>query len=147
MELEQFYTQNNKVVKNKQTLEKRRLTNKAIKEDLIKMYGKRWMTKYKNVMPSINSDVSEIKKLINSLSLKKNKSGIPLKMQVNELKKNTVQTWKMNRMRKLDNKLNALNNNFAKNLEKGMNVASPKNKNNNKNKKTRFPKGTVVEQL
>ena len=98
-------------------------------------------------MPSINSDVSEIKKLINSLSLKKNKSGIPLKMQVNELKKNTVQTWKMNRMRKLDNKLNALNNNFAKNLEKGMNVASPKNKNNNKNKKTRFPKGTVVEQL
>ena len=50
-------------------------------------------------------------------------------------------------MKKLDNKLNALNNNFAKNLEKGMNVASPKNKNNNKNKKTRFPKGTVVEQL
>ena len=145
--IKQKKKQNNKVVKNKQTLEKRRLTNKAIKEDLIKMYGKRWMTKYKNVMPSINSDVSEIKKLINSLSLKKNKSGIPLKMQVNELKKNTVQTWKMNRMRKLDNKLNALNNNFAKNLEKGMNVASPKNKNNNKNKKTRFPKGTVVEQL
>lgn len=146
-EIKQKKKQENKVVKNKKTMEKRRLTNKAIKEDLIKLYGKRWMTKYKNVMPSINNDVAELKKLINSLNIKKNKSGVPLKMQVNELKKNTVRTWKIDRMKKLDNKLNALNNNFAKNLEKGMNVASPKNKNNNKNKKTRFPKGTVVEQL
>lgn len=128
-------------------MEKRRLTNKAIKEDLEKEYGKRWLKKYKNVMPSINADVAEIKKRINALNLKKNKkSGIPFKANVNKLKKDSVRTWKFERKKKLDNALNNLNNNFSKELENAMNVATPSPKKSPKGL-TRFPKGTKVEQL
>ena len=128
-------------------LNKRRLTNKAIKEDIKELYGKRWLKKYKNVMPSLNSDVADMKKVINALSLKKNKkNGLPFKTNVNKVKRDTVRTWKFQRQKQLNNKLNNLNNNLAAELEGMMNVATPPKKNSPKGL-NRFPKGTKVEQL
>ena len=135
---------NKKVKTQKKVLETRGLTNNRIKKDIEKLYGKKWLNTYKNVMPSLNSDVTELKKRINATNVKKNKAGVPFKMGVNAIKRQTVSEWKMQRRKKLNNKLNALNNNFAKNLESGM------NKNNTPSpikKKTKFPKGTKVEEL
>jgi hypothetical protein len=126
-------------------MDKRRLTNKAIRDDIKELYGKRWIKKYKNVMPSLNSDVADMKKVINALNLKKNKkNGLHFKTNVNKVKRDTVRTWKFQRTKQLNNKLNNLNNNFAKELENVMNVATPPPKKKNS---PRFPKGTVVEQL
>ena len=126
-------------------MDKRRLTNKAIKDDIRELYGKRWIKKYKNVMPSLNSDVADMKKVINALNLKKNKkNGLHFKTNVNKVKRDTVRTWKFQRTKQLNNKLNNLNNNLAKELENVMNVATPPPKKKNS---PRFPKGTVVEQL
>jgi hypothetical protein len=125
-------------------LETRGLTNTGIKRDIKKLYGKKWLNTYKNVMPSLNSDVSELKKRINAVSTKKNKAGVPFKMGVNKIKRDTVSEWKVQRRKNLNNKLDAMNNNLAKELENVMNkniVPSPPNK------KTKFLKGTKVEEL
>jgi TATA-box binding protein (TBP) (component of TFIID and TFIIIB) len=131
----------------KQRIDKRRLSNEAIKQDLEKEYGKRWMKKYKNVMPSLNTDAKEIKKRINALSSKnKNKAGVPFKSAVNKIKKNSVRTWKFIREKNLNNKLNNLNNNFSKELN---NILKNKNSPNKKNspKKHKYPPGTKVEEI
>jgi len=124
---------------------KRRISNDDIKKDLKTQYGKKWLTKYKNVMPSLNSDVREVKNRINALSNKnKNKAGIPFKGAVDKIKRDAVRSWKFNRVKNLNNKLNNMNNNFSKELENAMNVnvvPSPKKK------KPTFLKGTKVEQL
>jgi hypothetical protein len=135
----------NKKVKAKgKVLETRGLTNMGIKKDIEKLYGKKWMNTYRNVMPSINSDVTELKKRINTVNIKKNKAGVPFKLGVNDIKRRTVSEWKMQRKKNLNNKLNAMNNNLAKDLENVMN----KNKTPSPpKKKNRFPKGTKVEQL
>ena len=125
-------------------LETRGLTNTGIKKDIEKLYGKKWMNTYRNVMPSINSDVTELKKRINAANIKKNKAGVPFKLGVNDIKRRTVSEWKMQRKKNLNNKLNAMNNNLAKDLENVMN----KNKTPSPpKKKNRFLKGTKVEQL
>jgi hypothetical protein len=125
------------------TMQKRRLTNNTIKENLRTLYGKRWLNKYENVMPSLNENVADIKKRINALNVKRNKKGIPFKSEANAVKKMSVREWKFTRKKMLNNKLNALNNNFANELEKLLNVeiVEPKKK------KKKFPKGTKVEQL
>ena len=135
----------NKKVKAKgKVLETRGLTNMGIKKDIEKLYGKKWMNTYRNVMPSINSDVTELKKRINAANIKKNKAGVPFKLGVNDIKRRTVSEWKMQRKKNLNNKLNAMNNNLAKDLENVMN----KNKTPSPpKKKNRFLKGTKVEQL
>lgn len=127
-------------------MEKRRLTNSAIKSNLSTLYGKKWMNTYKNVMPSLNENAAEIKKRIEVLELKKNKKGIPFKKDVNALKKFAVRDWKLSRKKMLNNKLNALNNEFANELENLLNVeiVAPKKK---KATKKKFPKGTKVETL
>ena len=125
-------------------LETRGLTNTGIKKDIEKLYGKKWMNTYRNVMPSINSDVNELKKRINAANIKKNKAGVPFKLGINDIKRRTVSEWKMQRKKNLNNKLNAMNNNLAKDLENVMN----KNKTPSPpKKKNRFLKGTKVEQL
>lgn len=135
---------NKKVKAQGKVLETRGLTNAAIKKDIQKLYGKKWLNTYKNVMPSLNSDAAELKKRINAANVKKNKAGVPFKMGVNTIKRQTVSEWKMQRRKKLNNKLNALNNNLAKNLE---NVMNKNNTPSPPKKKTTFPKGTKVEQL
>jgi DNA polymerase/3'-5' exonuclease PolX len=94
-------------------------------------------------MPSLNENVADIKKRINALNVKRNKKGIPFKSEANAVKKMSVREWKFTRKKMLNNKLNALNNNFANELEKLLNVeiVEPKKK------KKKFPKGTKVEQL
>ena len=131
----------------KQRIEKRRLSNIAIKQDIIKEYGKRWMSKYASVMPSLDVDVKEIKNRINTLSNKdKNKSGVPFKSAVDKIKKNSVRSWKFNRERKLNNKLNNINNNLAKELNNILEGNNSPNSNLSP-KKRRYPAGTKVEEI
>ena len=132
------------VVKDTTLLTKRRLTNNTIKKNLEVLYGKKWMNTYKNVMPSLNKNVEDIKKRIEALDVKRNKGGVPFKKNVNALKKMSVRDWKLFRKKNLNNKLNALNNNFANELENLMNVEIVKKK---KPTKTKFLKGTKVEEL
>jgi TATA-box binding protein (TBP) (component of TFIID and TFIIIB) len=131
----------------KQRIEKRRLSKIAIKQDIIKEYGKRWMSKYASVMPSLDVDVKEIKNRINTLSNKdKNKSGVPFKSAVDKIKKNSVRSWKFNRERKLNNKLNNINNNLAKELNNILEGNNSPNSNLSP-KKRRYPAGTKVEEI
>lgn len=125
---------------------KRGLNNASVKSNIEKLYGDKWMTKYKNVMQPLNKNVVEMQKIINALDLKKNKKGVPFKKGVDQVKKTTVRTWKSQRKVELNKKLNELNNAFAKNLENFMNVATPSPPKKNA-KKSRFPKGTRVETL
>lgn len=125
-------------------MNKRRLTDNAIKKNLEILYGKKWMNTYKNVMPSLNNNVTEIKRRIEALDVKKNKMGIPFKKNVNALKKSSVRGWKLFRKKNLNDKLNALNKNLANELENLMNVKIVKKK---KYTKTKFLKGTKVEEL
>lgn len=135
---------NKKVKAQGKVLEMRGLTNTKIKKDIEKLYGKKWLNTYRNVMPSLNSDVTELKKRINAANTKKNKAGVPFKIGINAIKRQTVSEWKMQRRKTLNNKLNAMNNNLARELENVMN----KNKTPSPSKKkTKFPKGTKVEEL
>jgi TATA-box binding protein (TBP) (component of TFIID and TFIIIB) len=122
---------------------KRRLTNNTIKKNLETLYGKKWMNTYRNVMPSLNENVAEIKRRVEALNVQKNKKGIPFKKNVNAIKRSSVRGWKFQRKKMLNNKLNALNNNFANELENIMNVEIVQKK----SPKKKFPKGTKVEQL
>ena len=122
-------------------LNKRRLTNSAIRENLEILYGKKWMNTYKNVMPSLDDNVAEIKKRVDALDVKKNKSGLPFKKNVNAVKKISVRDWKLFRKQKLNNKLI---NNFSSELN---NLLNANIKKNIKPNKTKFPKGTKVEEL
>lgn len=122
---------------------KRRLTNNTIKKNLETLYGKKWLDTYRNVMPSLNENVAEIKRRVEALNVKKNKKGIPFKKNVNAIKKSSVRGWKFQRKKMLNNKLNALNNNLANELENLMNVEIVQKK----SPKKKFPKGTKVEQL
>lgn len=133
-----------KVKNNTALMEKRRLTDNTIKKNLETLYGKKWLNTYRNVMPSLNENVAEIKRRVEALNVKKNKSGVPFKKNVNAIKKMSVRDWKFQRKKTLNNKLNALNNNFANELENLMNVEIVKKK---KPTKTKFLKGTKVEEL
>ena len=124
-------------------MEKRRLTNNTIKKNLETLYGKKWINTYGAVMPSLNKNVAEIKKRIDVLNVKKNKKGLPFKKDVDAIKKMSVRDWKLSRRKMLNNKLNALNNNFANELENLMNVEIVEKK----KPKKKFPKGTKVEEL
>ena len=128
---------------NKNLMTKRRLTNNTIKKNLETLYGKKWMNTYRNVMPSLNENVAEIKKRIDVLNAKKNKKGIPFKKDVNTLKKLSVREWKIGRKKMLNDKLNALNNNLANELNNLMNVEVVEKK----KPKKKFLKGTKVEEL
>jgi len=110
--------QQKKNTKKEEVLKKRALNDDSIKKDIIKLYGKRWMTKYKNVMPSINNDVKEMKEKLNKLG-KRNALGVPFKKDADVLKKRLVNRWKSERERNLEKKMimNQLNvNGVPRNL-------------------------------
>jgi protein tyrosine phosphatase len=73
---------------------------------------KRWMNKYKNIMPSINNDVKNVKAKINGLK-RTNKMGVPFKMDVDLIKKRMVERWKREREPSLERKfiMNQINTN------------------------------------
>jgi hypothetical protein len=89
-------------------IEKRRKLNiNGIKNDILKLYGPRWMKKYGKVM-NINKDVEEMSNLLNNASTKKNlvnKKGILRKMPANDIKKNLVSEWKKERALEYNKKL------------------------------------------
>jgi hypothetical protein len=96
--------QQKKNVKKDAAIKKRGLNENSIRRDIEKLYGKRWMTRYKNVMPSLNNDVKEMKARLNKLKTG-NKMGIPFKKDVDILKKRLVNRWKNERGRNLEMKV------------------------------------------
>jgi len=91
-------------VKKQEVIKKRGLDENSIRKDIVKLYGKRWMDRYKNVMPSLNNDVREMKTRLNKLS-QGNKSGIPFKKDIDMVKRRLVNRWKTERGRELERKI------------------------------------------
>ena len=91
------------VVKMQQVIKKRGLNENSIRRDLVKLYGSRWMNRYKNVMPSLDNDVKAVKVMINQLN-KGNKLGLPFKKNVDAIKRNMVSNWKVERRQELEKK-------------------------------------------
>jgi hypothetical protein len=108
--VKQQKAQEKKVVRTEQVMKKRGLDDNSIRKDIVKLYGKRWMDRYKNVMPSLNNDVREMTIRLGKMT-SGNKAGIPFKKNVDEVKKNVVNRWKRERVRNLEKKviLNQLN--------------------------------------
>ena len=108
-----------------EVLKKRGLDETSIRNDIMRLYGKRWLSRYKNVMPSINADVKEMKAKLNSMGGRLgNKRGIPFKKDVDIVKKRMVERWKRERERNLErvfimNQLNTKNipNRLVKNYK------------------------------
>ena len=102
--------QEKKNVKATQVMTKRGMNNASIRKDLIKLYGKRWMDRYNKVMPSLNNDIREVRSRIAKMS-GGNKTGIPFKKNVDDVKKSLVSKWKRERVRNLEKKyvMNSLN--------------------------------------
>ena len=99
--------QEKKVVRTNQVMKKRGLDDNSIRKDIIKLYGKRWMDRYK---PSLNNDVREMTIRLGKMS-GGNKMGIPFKKNVDDVKKALVNKWKRERGRNLEKKyiMNSLN--------------------------------------
>src|SRR5210317_2181010 len=91
-------------VKKEQVIKKRGLNENSIRKDIVKLYGKRWMDRYKNVMPSLNNDVREMKMRLNRLKTG-NKQGIPFKKDVDLVNKRLVNRWENERGRNLEKKV------------------------------------------
>ena len=93
--------------KNAVTEKKRRLNTNSIRNDIIKLYGPRWMKKYKNVM-NIEKDVKDMTNLLNNASKESNltnKRGILKKMPANDIKRGQVSEWKQARALQYKKKL------------------------------------------
>ena len=86
--------------KRNEILKKRGLDDKSIRNDIIKLYGERWVKRYN---PSLNNDVSNMKKALSILN-KGNKMGIPFKKDVDDIKKKVVSRWKFERKNDLEKK-------------------------------------------
>jgi hypothetical protein len=92
-------------VKKDVVIKKRRLDEKSIKNDIVKLYGKRWMNKYKNVIPSINQDVKNVKSRLNTIKKTNKTTGVPFKRDADLIKKRMVNRWKRERERDLERKI------------------------------------------
>ena len=127
--------------KMQQVIKKRGLNENSIRRDLVKLYGSRWMNRYKNVMPSLDNDVKAVKVMIrkfmannaspngnngnrrsaspNENNGKTNRFGLPFKTNIDKIKKRMVSNWKMERRQELEKKVirNQLNvNNVPRKL-------------------------------
>lgn len=87
-------------VKKAEVMKKRGLDENSIRKDLKKLYGDKWMKRYN---PNLNQDVRNMKSALNTIN-KGNKSGVPFKKDVDQVKKNVVSRWKMERRRELERK-------------------------------------------
>lgn len=87
--------------------QKRKLNMAGIRNDIVKLYGPRWMKKYGKVM-DINSDVQEMSNVLNDASKEReltNKMGVLKKMPANDIKRGIVSDWKQSRFVEYDKKL------------------------------------------
>jgi hypothetical protein len=106
------------LAKVQQVIKKRGLNENSIRRDLVKLYGTRWMNRYKNVMSSLDNDVKAVKAKINQIN-KGNKLGLPFKKNVDAIKRDMVTNWKTERKVELEKKVirNQLNvNGVPRNL-------------------------------
>jgi TATA-box binding protein (TBP) (component of TFIID and TFIIIB) len=87
-------------VKKAEVMKKRGLDENSIRKDLKKLYGDKWMKRYN---PNLNQDVRNMKSALNAIN-KGNKLGVPFKKDVDQIKKNVVSRWKMERRRELERK-------------------------------------------
>ena len=82
---------------------KRKINNTSIKNDLVKLYGKKWMKQYGNVM-NLNKNVREVKNKLTNMENKKqsvSSNGIIKKMAADKIKKNMVKNWKLDKQQEL----------------------------------------------
>tara|TARA_B000000477_G_scaffold102613_1_gene91743 strand:- start:10401 stop:12626 length:2226 start_codon:yes stop_codon:yes gene_type:complete len=92
----------------KEMLKRRRLTNETIKSDIIELYGKTWIKKYKNVMEPITKDVNRMKielnkRIRNNPNIRTDKRfNIFPKAVLDAFKREIVDMWKMERRGKLN---------------------------------------------
>lgn len=86
--------------KKSEVMRKRGLNEKSIREDITKLYGDKWMKRYK---PNINQDVRNMKTALNVIN-KKNKTGVAFKKDIDMVKKNVVTRWKIQRKKELETK-------------------------------------------
>jgi len=87
-------------VKKAEVMKKRGLDENSIRKDLTKLYGDKWMKRYR---PNLNQDVRNMKVALNSIN-KKNKTGVAFKKDIDVVKKTVVSRWKMERKRELERK-------------------------------------------
>ena len=87
-------------VKKAEVMKKRGLDENSIRKDVKKLYGDKWIKRYQ---PNLNQDVRNMKSALNAIN-KGNKSGVPFKKDVDQVKKNVVSRWKMERRRELERK-------------------------------------------
>jgi len=87
-------------VKKAEVMKKRGLNENSIRKDITKLYGDKWMKRYK---PNLDQDVRNMKATLNIIN-KKNKTGVAFKKDIDADKKNVVGRWKMERKRELETK-------------------------------------------
>jgi len=85
-------------VKKGVVMKKRGLDENSIRKDIAKLYGATWMKRYK---PNLNQDVRNMMSALNAIN-KGNKMGVPFKKDIDQVKKNVVGRWKMERRRDLE---------------------------------------------
>ncbi len=104
-EMERALLKRNRNIVNK----KRRINNTSIKNDLVKMYGKKWMTKYGKVM-DLDKNVRDVKKELNKAEKNKSlnvttRNGVIKKMVANDIRRAMVKNMKLNQEQDLKKKL------------------------------------------
>ncbi len=104
-EMERALLKRNRNIVNK----KRRINNTSIKNDLVKMYGKKWMTKYGKVM-DLDKNAREVKTQLNKMEKNKSlnvttRNGAIKKLVANDIKRAMVKDWKLNQEQNLKKKL------------------------------------------
>ena len=99
-----------KIRRNRNTANQRRkLNDTGIRNDLVKMYGKKWMTKYGKVM-NLDKNVRDVKKELNKAEKNNSlnvtsRNGVIRKMVANDIKKAMVKDMKLNQENTLKKKL------------------------------------------
>ena len=88
---------------------KRRINETSIKNDLVKLYGKKWMTKYGKVM-NLDENVRDVKKELNKAEKNKSlnvttRNGVIKTMVANDIKRAMVKNMKLNQEQDLKKKL------------------------------------------
>jgi len=88
---------------------KRRINESSIKNDLVKLYGKKWMTKYGKVM-NLDKNVRDVKKELNKAEKNNSlnvttRNGVIKKMVANDIKRAMVKNMKLNHEQDLKKKL------------------------------------------
>ena len=91
------------------TNQKRRLNDTGIRNDLVKMYGKKWMTKYGKVM-DLDKNIRDVKRELNKAEKNNSlnvttRNGVIRKMVANDIKKAMVKDMKLNQENTIKKKL------------------------------------------